>query len=97
MDITDRRLKNWIKNPLTDKRQKDNLLEKTDFTVKDGMSEHHTTFFHVGVDGYYYYKTYFGKGWNKRKPNKEGWIKFLSSLAYNVHTGAISERSKIFQ
>lgn len=95
MHPTEKALKNWINHPLTDKKQKNDLLEKTDFIVKDGIFDHHVTFFHIGTDGFYYYKTFFGTGWNKRKPSKDGWIKFLNALAYNVNTGQIAERFAI--
>lgn len=96
MDKVEKALKVWVNHPLTDKSQKDNLLEKTDFIVKDGLFDHHVTFFHIGTDGYYYYKTFFGKGWHKRKPDNQGWIKFLNCLAFNLRTGQIEERRKVF-
>lgn len=96
MHTTERALKIWINHPLTNKKFADELLEKTDFVVKDGLFDHHVTFFHIGHDGFYYYKTFFGKGWHKRKPDSRGWIKFLNCLAYNVQTGQIVERRKVF-
>lgn len=96
MDKVEKALKNWINHPLTDKSQEDNLLEKTDFIVNDGLFDHHVTFFHIGADGCYYYKEFFGKGWHKRRPDNRGWIKFLNCLAYNVETGQIEGRRKVF-
>ena len=96
MDNTEKHLKVWLNHPLTDKSQKDVLLEKTDFSICDGMFSHHVSFFYEGANGMFYYRTFFGKGWHARKPNKEGWIKYLDSLAVNVYTKEIKARSKVF-
>ena len=96
MNITERSLKNWIKDKRTDKSMKNELLEKTDFAIKDGLFKHHVSFFHIGADGYVYYMEYYGTGWKKRKPNKDGWIKYLNSLAVNIHTQKYDARSNVF-
>ena len=85
MNITERSLKNYVNHSLTDKSFSDELLEKTEVAIKDGLFDHHVSFGYARENHFYYFE-FFGHGWNKRKINKDGWIKYLNSLAYNVYT-----------
>jgi len=96
MNLTEKSLKLFGNHSGTNKSLYNELLEKTDFVVKDGLFQHHVSFFHESIDGCFYYMEFFGNGWNKRKPNKDGWIKYLNALAYNVYTGEMKSKREIF-
>jgi len=94
MEFTERALKDFINHPNTDKTFINELLEKTDFAVRDGLFNHHVSF--IRVDGYYaYYFEFLGHVWNKRKIYN-GWIKYQNALMLNIKTGELKARHEFY-
>lgn len=87
-------LEEHSQNRLVKEKSHKEVKEKASIAIKDGLFSHHVSFA-FEKDGFVYYKEYFAKGWKKRKPNKDGWIKYLNSLCYNVLDGRMLARSDI--
>ena len=90
MEFTERALKTFMNHPQTNKTFTDELLEKTDFAVKDGLFQYHVSFVHVSGN-YAYYFEFLGNGWKNRKI-VNGWIKYQNALMLNVETMEIRAR-----
>lgn len=79
-------------NPMTTDDNTNDIRAKATGYIKDGLFDHHVSFYYV-EDGYFFYKEYFGNGWNKRKIDENGFAKYLNSLMFNVNSRAIYSRS----
>lgn len=82
-------------NPLISEKQYREVADKASFAIKDGLGDHHVSFCYE-ENGCIYYREFFGRGWNKRRASKHGWIKYLNSLAYNIYEGRYDSRREVF-
>ena len=64
-------------------------------SIRVGCFAHHRLFFKPLPDGKWVWADPFHK-WAPRRPNKDGWIKVETAMAYNVKTGRYRPRRGVF-
>lgn len=83
-----------VKMTIDDSWINDTIRKSTDY-IKDGLFDHHKSFYYV-EGNYCYYKDYFGRGWHKRKIDNNGFIKYQNALVMNPYTKEIKSRYDYF-
>lgn len=60
--------------------------------IQDGLFPHHKSFYYVDDEGRFWYRDFLGQSWKMRRPNREGWVKYQTALAFNIHSKKLVAR-----
>lgn len=71
---------------------KEDVKSKATGVIQDGLFPHHKSFYYIDKDGVFWYRDFFGQAWHKRRPDKQGWVKYQNALAFNIHSKKLVER-----